>query len=145
MAEKLNEKQELFCQLYASDEEFFGNWVQTYIEVYKPDQTKKNRYNTACASVSRMLSNVKLCDRINEILEEKWLNDNFVDKQLLFLINQHQDKSTKLWAIKEYNTLRARVEKWRQKALDNWQITKDVIPQVQVVIQSNESNWKVIE
>lgn len=145
MSEKLNYNQERFCQLYASDEEFFWNWVQAYIEVYKPDQSKKNRYKTACASVSRMLSNVKLCNRINELLEEKGLNDEFVDKQLLFLITQHDEKSVKLWAIKEYNTLKARIEKGRQKALNEWAITTDAIQNVQVTIKTLNSSWTIIE
>jgi hypothetical protein len=31
---KLNPKQELFCELYATDREFFGNGVQSSIEAY---------------------------------------------------------------------------------------------------------------
>ena len=38
---KLTPQQELFCQLYAGDREFFGNGVQSYIEAYKVDTTKK--------------------------------------------------------------------------------------------------------
>jgi hypothetical protein len=41
--------------------------------------------------------------------------------------------------------LRARIEKGRQKALNDWDISKDVISQVQVTIQANQSNWTVIE
>lgn len=107
--EKLNEKQEWFCQLYATDREFFGNGVQTYIEVYEPDEHKPNWYKTACASASRLLSNDKVCKRINELLEADGLNDNFVDKQLLFIINQHVDFGSKIAAIREYNKLKARI------------------------------------
>lgn len=107
----LNEKQEAFCQLYTSwDREFFGNWVQTYIEVYQPDKTKKNWYQTARASTSQILTNINIIKRINELLDDWWLNDVNVDKQLLFLINQYDDKGNKLWAIKEYNKLKKRIE-----------------------------------
>lgn len=108
---KLNPKQELFCQLYATDKEFFGNGVQAYIEAYEPDQSQKNWYKTVCSAASRLLSNVKVCERINQLLEEGGLNDQFVDKQLTFLVTQHADFKSKLGAIKEYNSLKQRVTK----------------------------------
>lgn len=108
MEGELNENQELFCKLYVS-KEFFGNGVQTYIEVYKPDQSQKNWYQTACAVSSRMLSNAKVCARINSLLDAAGLNDTFVDKQLLFLLTQHSDFGNKMAAIKEYNKLKMRI------------------------------------
>ena len=125
--EELSKKQLYFCELYATHWEFFGNWVQSYIEAYKPDKTKKNWYNSARSTVSEILTNPNICAKINELLEAKGLNDEFVDKQLLFLITQHDEKWVKLWAIKEYNTLKARLEKWRQKALNEWDITESVL------------------
>lgn len=107
--EKLNPKQELFCQLYATDQTFFANGVQTYIEVYEPDQSKPNWYKSACSAASQLLSNTKVFNRINELLEEGGLNDAFVDKQLLFLINQQTDFKAKLGAMKEYNALKKRI------------------------------------
>lgn len=100
--------QELFCKTYTS-KEFFGNWVQTYIEVYKPDQTKKGWYWVACASASQILSNIKVCIRINELLEENWFNNEFVDKQHLFLITQHADLGVKARMIDSYNKLKGRI------------------------------------
>jgi len=107
--ETLNPRQERFCQLYATDKEFFGNGVETYLEVYDVDTTKPNWYKTACAASSRLLSNVKVCDRINELLEEGGMNDVFIDKQLKFLITQHSDFTNKLGAIREYNKLKQRI------------------------------------
>lgn len=106
---KLEPRQEKFCRLYVS-EEFFGNGVETYLEVYDIDQTKPNWYKTACSAASRLLSNVKVCQRINELLDEAGLNDPYVDKQLLFLVTQHADFSSKLGAIREYNKLKKRVD-----------------------------------
>jgi len=108
-ARELMVKQEKFCQLYASNEEFFGNGVQTYIEVYKPDQTKSNWYRNACSNASQLLSNTKVIDRINELLDEQGLNDTFVDKQLKFLLTQHADFTNKMAAIREYNKLKQRI------------------------------------
>lgn len=105
----LNQKQELFAQLYASDREFFGNGVQAYVEAYNPDTSKPNWYKTCAAAASRLLRNVKVIDRINEILENDGLNDAFVDKQLVFIIKQHADFGSKMAAIREYNKLKSRI------------------------------------
>jgi len=102
-------RQEKFCQLYATDVEFFGNGVETYLEVYDIDRNKPNWYKTACSAASRLLSNVKVIDRISEILEEQGLNDAFVDKQLKFLLTQYADFGAKLGAIREYNKLKQRI------------------------------------
>lgn len=109
MADNLNQKQELFCQYYASDREFFGNGVESYIEAYDPITTKPNWYKTAAAAASRLLKNVKVIDRINVLLEEGGLNDQFVDKQLVFIIKQHADFGSKMAAIREYNKLKSRI------------------------------------
>lgn len=105
----LNPKQERFSQLYATDREFFGNGVQTYIEVYEPDQSKPNWYKTACSRASELLSNPKVFTRINDLLEESGFNEVAIDKQLAFLINQQADFTNKLGAIKEFNKLKARI------------------------------------
>ncbi len=106
----LNLKQEAFCQLYVmADKDFFGNGVECYLEVYPIDKSKPNWYKIACQSASRLLSNVKVCERINELLESGGLNDQFVDKQLLFLITQHTDFNAKIRALQEYNKLKQRI------------------------------------
>ena len=105
----LNPKQEKFSQLYATEIEFFGNGVQSYIEAYDPDTSKRNWYKSACVIASKLLSNAKVCARITELLEQDGLNDQHVDKQLLFMITQFDDKSSKLAAIKEYNKLKQRI------------------------------------
>lgn len=125
--ETLTKRQQKFCELYATNIEFFWNWVQAYLEVYDIDTSKPWWYKTACAGASRMLSNVKVCERINELLQEKWLNDEFVDKQLLFLITQNADLWVKIRSIAEYNSLRARIQKWLQKALSDWEVTENVL------------------
>lgn len=107
--DELKARQEKFCQLYAKDVDFFGNGVAAYLEVYDVDKSKPNWYKTACAAASRLLSNVKVCERINEIMEECGFNDIAVDKQHAFLIAQHEDKHVKLGAIKEYNKLKQRI------------------------------------
>lgn len=113
----LTPKQELFCQIYASDREFFGNGTQSYIEAYGVDITKKGAYLTARVEASKLLTKPNILKRIDEIFEESGLNDQYVDKQLAKLIIQDADFKTKLGAIKEYNALQQRIAE-RQKKLD---------------------------
>lgn len=70
VGDTLTKRQELFCQLYATDTEFFGNGVQAYLEIYDIDREKPNWYKTACAATSQLLSNIKVCHRINDLLSE---------------------------------------------------------------------------
>lgn len=106
--DKLTPKQELFCKLYATDREFFGNGVQSYIEAYNPSRSKPGWYNSARATVSEILTNPNILKRINELLDTEGFNDANVDKQHLFLIQQNADMKTKMSAIKEYNSLKRR-------------------------------------
>jgi len=106
---KLNPKQELFCKLYATDREFFGNGTQAYIKAYKPDRVKKGWYKSAQSAASRLLSNVIICEHLNKLLESEGLNNSFIDKQLLFIITQHSDLNAKIRAIQEYNKIKRRI------------------------------------
>jgi len=107
--EKLSPRREAFCEMYTSpDREMFGNGVQSYIEIYKPDISKKNWYKTACACSSRMLSNAKIINRINELLEQQGFNDENVEKQHLFILNQHGNIPAKMKAIDSYYKLKGK-------------------------------------
>lgn len=105
---ELNEKQLLFCKLFVS-KDFFGSGVEAYAEAYGLDLTQQKDYNTAKVNASRLLTNANILLRINEELEDAGLNDNFVDKQLLFAITQNADFSSKVKAIGEYNKLKQRI------------------------------------
>lgn len=111
---KLNPQQELFCKLYASDREFFGNGVQSYIEAYDFDITKPGGYATARSNASQLLTNTNVCERISQLLDLGGLNDQNVDKELLFVIKQHNDLSSKTAAIREYNKLKKRIDEKAQ-------------------------------
>lgn len=119
----LNPKQEEFCQLYTTDKEFFGNGVESYLEIYDIDRSKPNWYKSACSCASKLLSNAKVIDRISDLLEEGGLNDNFVDKQLKFLLTQKADFGNKMRAIAEYNKLKARITE-KKELSGNVTITK---------------------
>lgn len=104
----LSDNRELFCKMYVS-EEFFGNGVQAYAKAYNKNLDDKKDYKAAKNGASRLLSNMDVCTRISELLDEAGLNDNFVDKQLLFVVTQNADFSSKMKAISEYNKLRSRI------------------------------------
>lgn len=106
-----NLKHELFCNLFATEREFFGNGTESYIEAYDIDLSKKGAYAAARACASRLLTKANVLERIDELLEVGVLNDQFVDKQIAFLIAQNAEFSTKLGAIKEYNALKNRITK----------------------------------
>lgn len=106
----LNFRQEAFCQAFVSQTELFGNGVQSYIEVYHPDMSKPNWYKIACSVASEILSNPKVFQRINALLQEQGFNHANSDKQLGFLMNQHADFKAKIAAIREYNRVTKRVD-----------------------------------
>lgn len=106
---KLNINQELFCQLFATEKEFMGNGVQSYIEAYNINTSRPGAYNAARASANRMLTNVAICARITELIDLNGFNDMNIDKQLLFTANQCADLSSKVAAVREYNKLKKRV------------------------------------
>lgn len=102
---------ERFAMLYATDSEFFGNGVQTYIETYDIDTSKKGAYNAAAASASALLKNPVILARINHYLESRMgLSDAFADKQLAFVMAQSADLRSKMAAIREYNALKGRIK-----------------------------------
>ncbi len=106
--QKLTPKQERFCVLYATKEDFFGNGVQAYAQAYKINLNDQSGYATARSNASRLLTNADILKRIDQLQEESGLNNAYVDKQLHFLIAQHADLGIKLRAVQEYNRLRAR-------------------------------------
>ena len=106
---KLNEKQELFCKLYATNREFFGNGVQAYIEAYDIHTSNPGAYNSARSSAYDLLTNPHILKRIDELLELGPLNDQTVDRELAFVIEQKADLSSKVAAIREYNKLKTRI------------------------------------
>lgn len=106
---KLTPQQEKFCVLYASDREFFGNGVQSYIEAYNVDKNKPGWYAVARSGAHENLTKPHILERIEEIFEAHGLSDTFVDKQLEKLICQDADFRTKLGAIQEYNKMKGRI------------------------------------
>ena len=123
MKDELNEKQMLFCKYYVC-EEFFGNGVKAYAKAYGIDIEDPKKYASARARAADLLTNINICNHINTELEAAGLTDNFVDKQLLFVITQHSDLHAKMKAIEQYNKLKQRItDKSETKVSGSWEIT----------------------
>lgn len=105
---KLNLNQERFCELYASDREFFGNGTQAYIEAYGKEA---GDYEACRRAASRLLTNVDILKRIDEYLDDIVMNDQHADKQLGFWMTQKDNPTAAMAAIREYNALKQRITK----------------------------------
>lgn len=108
---KLTPRQELFCDLYATTRDHFGNGVSAYAEAYNIDLERPGKYATARSNAYRLLINADILARIKELLELGPLNDEVVDRELAFVISQNAELPAKVSAIKEYNALKGRILK----------------------------------
>lgn len=102
---KVNLQQKAFAEAYVG--ECNGNGV---CAVYKAGyKVKSARVAASMASEYLILPNIYAY--LNKLLDVGGFNDENVDRQHLFLINQHGDMKTKAKAIDMYNRLRARYPK----------------------------------
>lgn len=118
---KLTPKQELFCQLYATNLDYFGNWVQAYAKAYWIDLTQKWGYQTAKTNASKMLTNANLLERLRELGDDV-LNDVMIDKELAFVATQRAELWPKMKAINEYNKLKQRIID-KSEVKHSWDLT----------------------
>ena len=100
----INREQDMFCKLLAVDPDIMGNGTKAYMKAYKNDNVL-----TAKAAANKLLLKPEITARINEYLQQEGFNNENVDKQLLYVINQHRDLSTKVKGIQEYNKLKKRI------------------------------------
>ncbi len=111
MPTHLTPKNKRFCALYATNEDFFGNGVQSYIKAYDIDTSKQGAYASAASSAKNLLKKPHILAYINEIMSKTGFNDAHADKQLSFLMTQNAEMGVKLGAIREFNALRQRIIK----------------------------------
>ena len=128
----LTPKEKLFCKYYTS-QEFFCNWTKSYMK-----SNPSSSYESARVQASKLLTNNNIIEHIGKLLDWLEINDNIADRELSKLVLQDEDKWVKLNALKHYDNLRARIEKAKQKALDNKEISKDVLHNEAVIKLINE-------
>lgn len=100
----LNPRQRKFVDYYVSEGEFYGNGTRSYVAAYG----NKN-YQTARSMAKQLMDKPHVIAAINAKLDAAGLNDQNVDKQLLYTIQQHNDLSVKISGIREYNRLKKRI------------------------------------
>jgi phage terminase small subunit len=105
VARELTEKQKLFCELYISDRECFGNASKAYRTAYR---LTPKQYNTGAVSAHHILRNPNVKAYMNQLLDEQFTNEA-VDREAAKIVKQDRDLVSKGMMIKEYNKLRQRI------------------------------------
>jgi len=124
--DKLTPKQELFCKLYATNREYFGNGSQSYFEAYDIDTSKPGAVSAARVSAHDNLRNPKILKRIKELLEVGTLNEANLDKELAFCVEQNAELGVKVRAIDLANKIKGRItEKIEAKVEANVTVSLD--------------------
>lgn len=115
LTNNLTAKRLLFCKLYASDKEFFGNGVWSYMKAFELAATKKN-YGIAKTEAAVLLTNPNILAQIDKMMDV-YINNQVADKELAFVVIQKADLSSKVAAIREYNRVKGRVTE-KHKIID---------------------------
>ena len=100
----LSRKEELFCNLFVRT----FKKVDSIIEAYDVDKTKKGWFNTARQMAYENLTKPYINERIRELLDKHHLNDEEVDLEVASVIRQNAEFSSKTRAINEYNKVTGR-------------------------------------
>jgi len=120
---KLTEKEKLFCRFYTSVwKETFMNWTQSYLKVYP-----KSQNNTANVEASKFLSKPKISNYMQKLYDNAGLNENTIKRELMSVITQKEQLWPKVSALKLWADMLAMLEKAKQKALDDWSISQNVL------------------
>lgn len=118
----LNLKCEIFCQVWVDE---LGNGTQAALEAFDitnkelceidwkdltPENIikRKSAENTAAVMAREYLRKPKIIKRIDEIMEERGLNDESVKREHFKLIKQDDDLSVKRSAISDYYKLKGK-------------------------------------
>lgn len=105
---KLNNlRWEKFCRAYVSSATYC-NGLQSYAKAYNRKLATKSQIDSCKSAAQRLLTNVYIQERINELIDKSGFNDETVDAEHLKLLKQDVDFKTKMAAIKEFNSLRKR-------------------------------------
>lgn len=100
--------QEKFCRYYLDETnpETYGHLIKSYIAAGYSNRGKKI---TVSNNVRDLFKKDYIKIRMNEILEAKGFNSEFIDSQILKVVKQDDDLSNKMKGIQEYNKMKKRV------------------------------------
>jgi len=116
LTKQLTDNEALFVEYYyTQSSDTFGNGTQSILSAFGEGefQTKNGtiNYNFAGVKAYELLRTPKIYEAGRDLLNKQGYNDESVDAQHSFVINQSADLSTKLRAIDIYNKLQGRYEK----------------------------------
>lgn len=103
----LTERSKLFCLLYTTDAQCFGNASRSYIHAYdlRTDKQKKSARQLGY----KLLTNVYIKAQVGNLFKAVFTSKG-ADNALAELINQRKDLNARLGAIREFNKLKNRVK-----------------------------------
>lgn len=133
----LKPAEELFCQLYTCSGEFFNNATWCYIKAYDVDlplsiafsslnNRQKKSYNVAKQSAYKLLTKIDIIAKCNEIMDSR-IDNEVVDRELSWTISQRKDLASKVAAVREYNSLKARIQKPKEGDPNSVVVYGDII------------------
>lgn len=147
----LSETDIKFAEVYLT--EFGGDGLAAVENVYNLDLKNRTQYTQARQIADRLLSNPDIITLITAQLNRKGLNDTQVDKVLLSLVLQSDDKKVQLAAVREYNDLTGRLKRIEdqqtKKVFDYSLLTNEELLQLiqlleKCVVNSSTSNMKSV-
>ena len=104
---KLTSKQELFCKLFATDRDCFGNGTQAYLKAFSTKE-KPITYQSARQLSYLLLTKVDITALIRKLMNI-FISNEVVDTELAAVMLQWSDISSKVAAIREYNRVKGRI------------------------------------
>lgn len=104
----ISTEMEKFANLYATDYSLAGDPYACYLECYELEPHEEGKPNLVKAKAQELLRHPGVSARINQLLQESGFNDQNVDKQHLFILNQFADLNVKMKGIEHYNKLKKR-------------------------------------
>lgn len=111
----LTDEEQLFVDCYFNmTSDVFGNGTKSVVEAMKDKITRDDgsiNYDYAAVKAYELLRTPKIMDAGRKLLSKQCFNDESVDTQHAFLIQQHSDLGVKQRAIDMYNKLQGRYEK----------------------------------
>lgn len=103
---QMSYRQKQFCDSYLKSK---GDSIGAVITAgYNIEKNGGPDRRLASSIASENLTKPNICAYLNLKLKESGLDDEFVDKQLLFLINQYSDLRVKLSAVDTYYKLKGK-------------------------------------
>lgn len=107
ISSELTERQKLFCLLYTTDAQCFGNASRSYIAAY--DLQKPAEKKWARMKGHRLTTNEYIKKHIQKLFDAVF-TDKGADNALAEIISQRKDLNARLGGLREYNKLKNRVK-----------------------------------